>query len=148
MDDNNDDARGFLAEQPAIALSKAKAIDEKPHYLGHRDRLREQGIEVRVVPGWSHAATIWALRRICLQWQPELLLAHGFSEHIWGRLAGLWAGVPHMVHVEHNARERYTWLRLRLSRWLAQAHIAPSEAPLAAASWAAWATSSGASACM
>ena len=84
------------------------------------ERLREQGIEVRVVPGWSHAATIWALRRICLQWQPELLLAHGFSEHIWGRLAGLWAGVPHMVHVEHNARERYTWLRLRLSRWLAQ----------------------------
>lgn len=42
MDDNHDDARGFLAEQPAISLGKAKAIEEKPHYLGHRDRLRER----------------------------------------------------------------------------------------------------------
>lgn len=42
MDDNNDDARGFLAERPAISLGKAKAIEEKPHYLGHRDRLRER----------------------------------------------------------------------------------------------------------
>lgn len=83
-------------------------------------RLREQGIEVRVVAGWSHAATIWQLRRLCLQWQPDLLMAHGFSEHLWGRLAGLWARVPHLVHIEHNARERYTWLRLRLAHWLAQ----------------------------
>jgi DNA repair protein RadC len=42
MDDNNDDARGFFAEQPAISLGKAKAIEERPHYLGHRDRLRER----------------------------------------------------------------------------------------------------------
>ncbi len=106
-------ARG---DQQVLLVLRKKA-NTTPERLA---RLCEQGIEVRVVPGWSHAATIWALRRICLQWQPELLLAHGFSEHIWGRLAGLWAGVPHMVHVEHNARERYTWLRLRLSRWLAQ----------------------------
>ncbi len=42
MDDNHDDARGFLAEQPAMALGKAKPVEEKPHYLGHRDRLRER----------------------------------------------------------------------------------------------------------
>lgn len=83
-------------------------------------KLREQGIEVRVVAGWSHAATIWQLRRLCLGWRPDLLMAHGFSEHLWGRLAGLWAKVPHMVHIEHNARERYTWLRLRLAHWLAR----------------------------
>lgn len=84
------------------------------------EKLREQGLQVQVVPGWSHAATIWHLRLLCLQYKPDLLMAHGFSEHIWGRLAGLWARVPHMIHIEHNARERYTWLRLRLSCWLAR----------------------------
>lgn len=83
-------------------------------------QLRQQGLLVQVVPGWSHLATIWHLRQLCLKFRPDLLMAHGFSEHIWGRLAGLWARVPHMVHIEHNARERYTWLRLRLSRWLAK----------------------------
>ena len=83
-------------------------------------RLREQGLQVQVVPGWSHLATIWHLRQLCLQYKPDLLMAHGFSEHLWGRLAGLWAKVPHMVHIEHNARERYTWLRLRLARWLSR----------------------------
>lgn len=80
--------------------------------------LRSKGIDVEVVPGWSHLATIFFLRRICKEWQPDVLVAHGFSEHIWGRIAGLWSGVPHMVHVEHNSRERYTLWRLFLSRWL------------------------------
>jgi glycosyltransferase involved in cell wall biosynthesis len=72
-----------------------------------------------VVPGWSHFATILALKRICQKWQPDILVAHGFSEHIWGRMAGLWAQVPALVHVEHNSRERYTAWRLKLSLWLA-----------------------------
>lgn len=35
------DARQFLAEQPIAPLEKQTA-DEKPHYLGHRERLRER----------------------------------------------------------------------------------------------------------
>jgi DNA repair protein RadC len=42
MGDNNDETRGFLAEQAVPALSKARAAEEKPHYLGHRERLRER----------------------------------------------------------------------------------------------------------
>jgi glycosyltransferase involved in cell wall biosynthesis len=82
--------------------------------------LRDKGLDVRVVPGWLHAATIWQLRSLCKAWSPDILIAHGFSEHLWGRLAALSAGVPHMVHVEHNSRERYSFLRLRLARWLAR----------------------------
>ena len=82
--------------------------------------LRARGIDIEVVPGWSHLATIFALRQICLKWQPDVLVAHGFSEHIWGRIAGLWSGVRHMIHVEHNSRERYTVIRLWLSIWLAK----------------------------
>lgn len=80
--------------------------------------LQDLGLDVEVVPGWSHFATIWSLRRVCQKWQPDILVAHGFSEHIWGRMAGLWARVPTLIHVEHNSRERYTSWRLKLSQWL------------------------------
>lgn len=82
--------------------------------------LRDQGLDVRVIPGWSHIATVLALRKIALKWRPGILVAHGFSEHLWGRYAGLLAKVPKLVHVEHNSRERYTFWRLVQARWLAQ----------------------------
>lgn len=84
------------------------------------DELRNAGTPVRVVPGWSHLATIVALARLCRDFRPDVLVAHGFSEHLWGRYAGLLADVPHLVHVEHNTRERYTRWRLAQSRWLAR----------------------------
>lgn len=37
-----DDERRFLAEQPMLPLGKRQAADDKPHYLGHRERLRER----------------------------------------------------------------------------------------------------------
>lgn len=119
------------ATQVAIDIceASAQAPDFKVKLVLRRKRsttpeqlsaLRKRGIEVEVVPGWFHLATILSLRKICLQWQPEILVAHGFSEHIWGRIAGLWSGVPRLVHIEHNSRERYTPWRLFLSKWLAQ----------------------------
>lgn len=83
------------------------------------EELRAGGMPVQVVPGWSHAATILALARLCREFRPDVLVAHGFSEHLWGRYAGLLARVPHLVHVEHNTRERYTRWRLAQTRWLA-----------------------------
>lgn len=82
--------------------------------------LRAQGLAVEVVPGWSHAATIWQLVRLCRKFRPDLLVAHGFSEHLWGRYAGLIARVPRLVQVEHNSRERYTRWRQAQMRWLAR----------------------------
>ena len=82
--------------------------------------LRAAGMPLHVVPGWSRLATILALVRLCRGFRPDVLVAHGFSEHLWGRYAGLLAGVPHLVHVEHNTRERYSRWRLAQSRWLAR----------------------------
>src|SRR5690606_15067086 len=81
--------------------------------------LEAAGTPVRVVAGWSHLATVAALVRLCRDVQPDILVAHGFSEHLWGRYAGLLAKVPHLVHVEHNSRERYTRWRRAQTRWLA-----------------------------
>ena len=81
---------------------------------------RDQGLDVHVVHGWSHVATVLALRKIALEWRPDILVAHGFSEHLWGRYAGLLAKAPNLVHVEHSSRERYTFWRLAQARWPAQ----------------------------
>ena len=42
MSEDEQDERGFLGEQPLRPLSKNTPTEEKPHYLGHRDRLRER----------------------------------------------------------------------------------------------------------
>lgn len=117
------------ATQVAIALVNAALAepDIDPLLVLRRKRhtpaqrlaeLAEAGTPHRVVPGWSRAATVWALVRLCREVRPDVLFCHGFSEHLWGRYAGLLAGVPHLVHVEHNTRERYTRWRLAQSRWL------------------------------
>jgi glycosyltransferase involved in cell wall biosynthesis len=81
--------------------------------------LRDEGLAVELVPGFAHVATVASLVQTCRRFRPEVLVAHGFSEHLWGRYAALLAGVPHLVHVEHNSRERYTRWRIGQARWLA-----------------------------
>ena len=100
--------------QPLLALRRKRRGD--PARIAE---LRAAGTPVVTVSGWSHAATIWGLVRVCREFRPDVLVAHGFSEHLWGRYAGLLAKVPHLVHVEHNTRERYTPWRLAQTRWLA-----------------------------
>lgn len=92
--------------------------------------LRAQGIQVRVVSNWLHVLTVWELRRIIRNWKPDVVFAHGFSDHIWGRKAAVAEGVRRIYHVEHNSRERYTRRRLYQSLELAhstQASIGVSE---------------------
>ncbi|MGY0504791.1 glycosyltransferase [Luteimonas sp. e5] len=120
------------ATQVAVALVEAGldsggrlepllALRRKRHTPPQRvEALRARGIPLRMTPGWSHLATVLALWRLCRRWRPHVLVAHGFSEHLWGRYAGLLAGVPVLIHVEHNTRERYTRWRRAQSRWLAR----------------------------
>lgn len=117
------------ATQVAVDLAAAPGAGQQALLVLRRKRtttpdklqaLRARGLQVECVPGWSHLATIVALRALCRRWQADVLVAHGYSEHLWGRLAGLWAGVPTLLQVEHSSRERYSPLRLALSRWLAR----------------------------
>ncbi len=99
--------------QPVLVLRRKRTTS--PERVA---ALRAEGIDVRIVPGWAHLATVWRLAALCRAWRPDVLVAHGFSEHLWGRYAGLLAGVPRLVHVEHNSRERYSAWRLRQALWL------------------------------
>jgi glycosyltransferase involved in cell wall biosynthesis len=83
-------------------------------------RLREEGIPLMTVPRWPRMLTILRLATICRSFRADVLVAHGYSEHLWGRYAGLLAGVRRLVQVEHNTRERYTRWRLAQTRWLAR----------------------------
>ena len=110
-----DAERGDAHVQPLLVLRRKRRGD--PARIAELERA---GVPLATVAGWSHAATIWSLLRLCRRFRPDVLVAHGFSEHLWGRYAGLLARVPHLVHVEHNTRERYTTWRLAQARWLAR----------------------------
>ncbi|AVP56641.1 glycosyltransferase [Pulveribacter suum] len=84
------------------------------------EKLAAQGIEVRTVSRWSHWVTERQVAQLCREWRPDVFVAHGFSEHLWGRYGALRAGVSRMLHIEHNTRERYTARRLRQSLELAR----------------------------
>ncbi|HMN21009.1 MAG TPA: glycosyltransferase family 4 protein [Ottowia sp.] len=103
-------------QQTLLALHRRPSVDPTERIR----ELRTQGLAVELVPRWSHAATILALKAICNRWRPDVLVAHGYSEHLWGRYAGLLAGVPRLIQVEHNTRERYNLWRLQQSLWLAR----------------------------
>lgn len=108
-------ARQGVAVEPLLVLRRKRRGDP-----ARIRELQDAGVPVETVSGWSHVATIWSLWRVCRRFRPDVLVAHGFSEHLWGRYAGLLAKVPALVHVEHNTRERYTAWRLAQTRWLAR----------------------------
>jgi len=100
--------------RPVLALRRKRSTD-----LARVQALRDLGLEVHLIPGWSHWWTVWCLRRLCQRLRPDVVVAHGFPEHLLGRRAALQAGVAKVVQVEHNSRERYRPASLALARELA-----------------------------
>ncbi|RGE46342.1 glycosyltransferase [Comamonas testosteroni] len=96
-----------------LVLRRKRSTDE-----AKIEKLRQQGLQVHVVSNWMHAITVWELRKVIRSFKPDVVFAHGFSDHIWGRRAAVAEGVPRIFHVEHNTRERYTARRLAQSQAL------------------------------
>jgi glycosyltransferase involved in cell wall biosynthesis len=69
------------------------------------------------------ARTLRQLGDLIAEFQPRIFVAHGNSEHIWGRQAAFRAQVPVVLHVEQNC-ERYPFWR----RWAARALVAKTTA--------------------
>lgn len=101
---------------PVLILRKKKHTP-----MARVEALRAQGLDVRLVAShWVHCWTEAELAALLRGLAPVALLAHGFPEHLIGRQAGVRAGVPVLIHVEHNSRERYSpWSRWQ-SRRLAE----------------------------
>ncbi len=73
------------------------------------------GLRTAWVDRWPKWMTRRQLAALITEFKPQVFVAHGNSEHIWGRQAALAAGVPAVLHVEMNC-ERYPFWRL----WAAQ----------------------------
>lgn len=56
--------------------------------------------------------TLTELRKLIRAFAPDVFVAHGYSEHIWGRLAAIAERVPCIIHSEH-AFELYSAAHLR-----------------------------------
>lgn len=58
---------------------------------------------------------IWSLIQVLKSEKPDLILVHGYSTHLWAKIASAKAHIP-IIHVEHNV-EKYTWLRRKILQW-------------------------------
>lgn len=112
-----------LREGPFEPVLVLRAKRHTP--MARVEALRAQGLTVHLVSNWWwHAMTVSSLDGLLRGLRPVALLAHGFPEHLIGRAAGLRAGVPVLIQVEHNSRERYSPLSLWQSRRLATSSAA------------------------
>ncbi|MFD1245139.1 glycosyltransferase [Paralysiella testudinis] len=107
-------AHNSMADMVCLLVLRQK----KTTTATHLQQLQQSGIPYHLVSGAMHWLTIYQLMKLCTTWKPDILVAHGFPEHLLGRWAGLWAKVPHLVQVEHSTKERYTRWRLWQSRYL------------------------------
>ena len=82
------------------------------------NKLINENFPVKIISGKLKFITILELYLICRKFQPDILMAHGYTEHIWGRYAGLLARVPRIVHIEHNSKENYSRWRLFQALWI------------------------------
>ncbi|MDP1797849.1 MAG: glycosyltransferase [Planctomycetaceae bacterium] len=85
----------------------------------YADVLREGGIPVHcldAVHTWDAPRILWRLRREWRAFQPVILQTFLFHANILGRLAGRWAGVPHVVSGIRVADRRSRFFS-RVDRW-------------------------------
>ena len=80
-----------------------------------QSRIEASGVQVAWVDEGPKGTTRRQLREAIARFKPEVFVAHGFSEHLWGRQAAIAQDVPVVIHVEHN-QERYLFWR----RWAAR----------------------------
>ncbi|MEO6005999.1 MAG: glycosyltransferase [Opitutus sp.] len=81
------------------------------------------GLNVAWVERWPKVRTLRQLGDLISQFQPKIFVAHGNSEHLWGRQAAFRANVPVVIHIEQNC-ERYPFWR----RWAARSLAARTSA--------------------
>lgn len=81
-------------------------------------QVEASGLRVAWVCRSPKSATLRELAKLIADFRPTIFIAHGNSEHIWGRQAAFATNVPVVVHVEQNC-ERYPFWRLWVARPLA-----------------------------
>ncbi|MDB6165913.1 MAG: hypothetical protein JWQ83_1053 [Lacunisphaera sp.] len=69
------------------------------------------GLRTAWVDRWPNGKTVRQLRALIAEFPPQIFVAHGNSEHLWGRQAAFAARVPVVLHVEQNCERYPCWRR-------------------------------------
>jgi glycosyltransferase involved in cell wall biosynthesis len=99
---------------PLLVLRRKKA----PLPASMQAQITQAGLQTAWVESGFKTKTLRQLAAIIADFKPAIFVAHGNSEHLWGRQAAIAAAVPVVVHVEHN-RERYPFWRIWSAKKLA-----------------------------
>jgi len=102
------------AYEPLLVLRRKKV--DLPQSM--QTQIAASGLRSAWVRDWPKWKTRKQLRELIREFRPQVFVAHGFSEHIWGRQAAFAENVPVVIHVEMNC-ERYAPWRLWEARPLA-----------------------------
>lgn len=109
---------GHAAAGQFVPLIVFRRKRRRPVAADFGDELTTHNVSFREVCQWPKFRVIAQLRKIIREFRPDIFVAHGYSEHLWGRVAARAEKVPVVVQVEHN-HERYKWNHLRRSIALA-----------------------------
>lgn len=97
--------------EPLLVLRRKKVPLPAPMQA----QITAAGLRTVWVDGGLKWTTLRQLAALIAEFKPQVFVALGNSEHLWGRQAALAARVPVVLHVEMNC-ERYPFWR----RWAAQ----------------------------
>lgn len=112
-----------LAQQAGGEFEPLLLLRRKKNPLSEtiKKQLGEAGVDYRMIEDlWPKRRTISQIRAACAEFRPRVFLAHGNSEHLWGRKAAISAGVPRIVHVEQNMEKYSPWRRWQGARLAAR----------------------------
>jgi glycosyltransferase involved in cell wall biosynthesis len=101
--------------QPLLLLRRKRVPLPAPMLA----QIQAAGLQIGWIDRFPKRRTLRQLATAIQEFRPAIFVAHGNSEHLWGRQAAIRAGVPVVLHVEQNC-ERYPFWR----RWAGRA-LAP-----------------------
>ena len=101
--------------EPLLVLRRKRVALPAPMHL----QIQAAGLPIQWVDRWPKHRTLNQLERLITEFKPQIFVAHGNSEHLWGRQAAIRIGVPVVLHVEQNC-ERYPFWRRWAARSLAK----------------------------
>lgn len=90
----------------------------RPLPLPMQDQIRKSGLCINWVSNrWPRWFVVREIAAFCKRIAPAAFFAHGYSEHLWGRQAAFAAGVPVVIHVEHNIERYWPWRAAAARKW-------------------------------
>jgi len=100
---------GATLKAEEIAIGNKQGNFFEPYMVYHGQAKNKQTMSDYGIPFWEVEAQrkmelIKELTKVIKEINPDIVISHGYKEHIFGRIASLRAKVPIIIQVEHNSQ--------------------------------------------